>query len=302
MRSFRLLFGLILLGIHAAPTFSGQLFGGGFASRRLYTINTQNGVREIQPLLTGFPQAPDFNGLAYNSSNGTLYATSFNRLPGIPARERKWGMLEIDPITLSSTVIKISYPQNYPVVDGLEYDPLRDVLWGTVPIERQLVRIDLNTATLEVAAIFPPGSLISGLAFDPSTATLYGVNDDGSSDDSLSSLVKINIATGSLTTVGEPGLGLGLYDLDSLAFDPLARWLYTINDGNRSNRGLWQQLVRIDPLTGQAELVGPHEVGLTEFYQGLAFIVPEPDTIASLVIVSICVAARRRRHGAAIAK
>jgi hypothetical protein len=145
-----------------------------------------------------------------------------------------------------------------------------------------LIRIDAASGNAQLIGQFPaPYWLIGGLAFDAKSDILYGINDAGTATSGASTLVVIDTTTAAVTTIGDPGLGLGLYDVDSLAFNPMDQMLYAINDGGQGGGPHQQQLVRIDPTTGVASLVGAPS-GNVEFYQGLA-IVPEPSSIAIMI-------------------
>lgn len=100
---------------------------------------------------------------------------------------------------------------------------------------------------------------IPGLAFDPTTDTLYGVRQTSFSSDQL---ITIDPATGADTLVGVTGI----FDVQTLAFDPNTNTLYTTTTGPTA------QLFRIDPATGIGTVVG-----LSGFFSvgGLAF---DPNT------------------------
>jgi hypothetical protein len=165
------------------------------------------------------------------------------------------------------------------------------VFWGTNQDRNELLQISPN-GVVSVLGQFTRQALIGGLAFNPATDTLYGVDDwDTFQPDppagGATHLVTINLATRELTNVGLPGLGLGLFDLDSLAFNPADRMLYAVDDGDQleplENRG---RLVRMDPTTGAAEFVG---LGYSNAQspQGLAFVVPEPTTCRDGILLAL---------------
>jgi hypothetical protein len=260
----------------------GVLFGGGQQSKQLYQINPVTGVRSP----TAFsPQALanffGFNGLAYNTRDGFLYGTTTN-LTGVPGPRSPGAgdrFYRIHPVTFQTQTFQIT-GLTLPIgasIDGLEYDHNRNVFWATVPARQELIRINAETLAATVVADNLGPGIISGLAYDGQTDTLYGVNDFGfGSGENLSRLLAIDPTTFACVQVGPAGLALGLNDLDSLAFDPIGRWLYSINDTAPTYTPN-QQLVRIDPSTGLATAIGAPYMTL-EGYQGLAFIVPEPPT------------------------
>lgn len=97
---------------------------------------------------------------------------------------------------------------------------------------------------------------MEGLAFDPATNTLYGL------DDTSERIVIINTSTGAATplpnTLSASGLWRGL-DWDS---ELSVLWATRVNPG---------QLHRVDPLTGTSIFIGSPPT----FVQGLAFKRPE---------------------------
>ena len=101
--------------------------------------------------------------------------------------------------------------------------------------------------------------------------------------------------------IGAPGLGLDLYDLDSLAFNPADRMLYAINDGSTRAGPHRRQLVRIDPSNGVASLVGIPS-GIIEGWQGLAFVIPEPSATQLFFVGAILLAVSRFRSVAKLSR
>ena len=101
-------------------------------------------------------------------------------------------------------------------------------------------------------AVGPLGfTRVVGLAFDPNTSTLYGV--DVQSDQ----LITIDVVTGAGTAVGSLGFG----GVQGLAYDAVAGVLYGTDV-------MTNQLITIDPLTGAGTSVGP--LGF-DAVRGLAF-------------------------------
>ena len=92
---------------------------------------------------------------------------------------------------------------------------------------------------------------VEGLAFDPGTGTLYGV--EVSSDE----LVAIDLVTANATRLGAVGFGR----VRALAFDPNSNTLF----GADAESGL---LIRINTSTGAGTAVGPHGLGVVS---GLAY-------------------------------
>lgn len=93
------------------------------------------------------------------------------------------------------------------------------------------------------ARTFPTSSPIAVLGYDDSSQTLYGIPVLGSAP---SNLMRIDRTTGALTTVGVSGLGPS-FGLNAMTFDPASGMLFAAGVNS---------LVRIDPTTGQAFIVG----------------------------------------------
>jgi hypothetical protein len=282
-------------------TQGATLYGGGFGQRTMYTIDATNGARTV---VKDFNDTtfPGINGLAYNSTDGFLYATTTHLTRADEAAASKLYRIGVTDQSFNAIQINgLPSLRFLSSIDGLEYDSTRNVFWATLLSDGQLLQISADTFTATVVGELPTFSLIAGLAYDAQTDTLYGVDDYPNAPTSLSRLVVIDKSSAALTYVGPAGLGQSLKDLDSLAFNPTDRMLYSVNDqGNLFNPPYAQQLVRIDPATGLAMLVGPPpQVVIEEFYQGLAFVVPEPPLLAPAALVAIgtrCKRLRRRRR------
>jgi hypothetical protein len=279
----------------SGKSIAATLYGGGYSSKSLYRIDLTTGSKT--PVLTGLGWG--INGLAFNSKDKHFYATivDFETVPSHPIAYYK-----IDPVDLSVelaqfTGIMLSHTET---VDGLEYDPTRDVFWGIgwvkTQFERNLIRIDAATGQAQIVGQLPlPFVFVSGLAFDAQNDILYGIHDSGPVENGTATLLAIDPATADATTIGEPGLGLGLYDVDSLVFNPTDRMIYAINDGRDGGPHL-QQLVRIDPTTGVTSLLGVPD-GNLEFYQGLAFVIPEPSCVGTALCAVVLLSGSRRFRG-----
>lgn len=128
--------------------------------------------------------------------------------------------------------------------NGLEY--VDGVLYGTSipfscqPSELRILDPDAGSSTLVGATGLGP---VGGLAWDPITATMYGIT--GCSQQGFSDLVTIDLATGLATLVGSTGMTAG-----SLEFGPDGM-LYA--GGDNSDGG---NLYLVDPADGSTTLVG----------------------------------------------
>ncbi len=169
-------------------------------------------------------------------------------------------------------------------IQGLAYDSTSGNFYA-IDTTRRLFTINATTSAVADLGIVSGTTLINGLAFDPGSATLYGIRQSdgqlyrintvtlvattiggpqggtvggidydavnnvlyGLDDAGGTKLIRINTTTGAHTLVG--GLGLGGADCNGLAFNSADGMLYTINAGNQS-------AYRINPTTGAATLVG----------------------------------------------
>lgn len=95
----------------------------------------------------------------------------------------------------------------------------------------------------------PSGFSLAGLAVNPISGELYAV------DSIADVLLTIDKQTGAAAVVGPLGGGTAFSNVTGLAFDPTGSTLYGVENGN-------DQLVTIDPATGAATGVGsPFTVG-----------------------------------------
>lgn len=115
-----------------------------------------------------------------------------------------------------------------------------------------LATVDLTTGNLNTIGSITAPSVISGLAYDEATDTLYGVTAGGLPAD----LIIINRATGQSTVVG----ATGYQRIGSIEFGPDG-FLYggTTQSGSPSANAL----LRIDPANGATTLVGTGAFSIT---------------------------------------
>ena len=146
---------------------------------------------------------------------------------------------------------------------GLEW--VGSSLYGTMVTQShgpsQLRTLDPTTGISTLIGSTGINSPIAGLAYDETTATMYGLT--GGAAGGSSNLVTVNLATGAATVIGSVGFNGG-----SLEFGP---------DGNLygGSTGLTGNLYRINKATGANTLVGP-----TSFLNitGLTLVTPAAPT------------------------
>jgi Repeat of unknown function (DUF6923) len=116
----------------------------------------------------------------------------------------------------------------------------------------------VNPNTGAATSVGSIGKAITGLAYDDTSATLYGVTAGVSLDGTERQLLVINQTNGSSTVVGS----LGTNEIEDIAFNGNGE-LYGWNESG-------DDLVRIDKATGAVTKVGESNLGVT-FGNGLAF-------------------------------
>jgi len=172
---------------------------------------------------------PAMQGLAFDRHAGNIL--------GIDSARR---LYTIDPGSGDTTQLG-TVTATALTLTGLAFDPNARVIYAIAQSSGQLFSI--NATTLAATPIgAAQGGAIGGLDFDRLSNTLFGISDEG-----VTHLVRINVATGAQTLVGV--LGAGATDCNGLAFNPATNTLYTINAVNGN-------FLSISPATGAATLIG----------------------------------------------
>lgn len=206
------------------PLPNDRLFGSDAGTDELIAISSDSG----SSVSLGETALPSLNGLAFDVNSDTLYGVDVatNSLIAINASS---GQLTL----VGPTGI------NFPNTAGLAYDPVDNVLYATSNgAAANLYTIDPLTG--RATSTGPLGVNIPGLAFDPTTETLYGVS--GQTD----SLFSIDASTGETTLIGELGINTSFC---GLAYDASSGKLL-LTDTNSD------ALYSVDPTTGSASLIG----------------------------------------------
>lgn len=253
------------------------------AAGNLYVLDPTNGsvIQNVGPtndsLATNYP----ITGLAVHPITGVLYGSTGNNPSATAAL-----LLTIDPVTALVTVIG-SYnagPTNTggtpATMTDLAFDAAGN-LYGIGSIGGPQL-YSINTATAQATVIGTTGLTsttgggldinLSGQAYGTPTASRFGTYD---------------LVTGAYTNIADPVKpGGGAYA--ALAFDENGV-LYGLNSASGSPPPTF--LVIIDPATGAVTSLG----GSVTSLDAIAFTVPEPGSVA-ILLVSGCIAMTRRRH------
>ena len=202
-----------------SPLPNGRLFGSDAGTDELIAISPESGSSES----LGDTAFASINGLAFDVNMGTLYGVDV-ATNSLVAINESTGQLNL----VGSTGI------NFPNTVGLAYDPGNDVLYATSNgIAANLYTV--NRLTGIASQVGPLGVNIPGLAFDPTTESLYGVSGQ------TNSLYIINTSTGETNLLGELGINTSFcglaYDAASgelYLSDPSSDSLYSINRNDGS--------------------------------------------------------------------
>ncbi len=173
-------------------------------------------------------------------------------------------------------------------VDGLSFDPFTGILYGSSrrngggnmdvllqidPVTGQHINNAFGSGN-DYVPITGPGLLddIDDIAIDPTDGTMYGVSNNGGTNDYL---VTIDKATGIGTVVGL----LSVWDMEGLSFHNNGT-LYGMT-GNNSSSGNDDKLFMINKTTGLATEIGPFSTG--HDYESCACLTNPPNLITGTV-------------------
>ena len=167
-----------VLGLAFDPG-AGVLYGTDAGTNQLVQIDTSTGVGQA----IGATGGGRILGLAFDTSAGVLYG--FDDMNDSLAR--------IDPATGAAVLVGPLAG----LVQGLEYDSWTDTLYGSEVLADQLITIDKNTgASTVVGPLGFPN--VEGLAFDPVSGTLYGIDKTGDG-----TVLTIDTSSGAGSVVGK---------------------------------------------------------------------------------------------------
>ena len=266
---------IVMTGVSEAQLYAT---GGG-----LYTVDPATG----QATYVGGPTCGCYwqnGGLAYDSANGTLYATGYNNAS-------RSALFSVDPTTGNGQQVGVDYAAediNFSS-GGLAYDSLHNILyatghWAQNPVRQSMTLFTINPLNGSATPVgsFGHGIYLYGLGYDPIADTLYanGYNlFELAYFPAYSTLYTVDRGTGLATRIGFHGVTLGRQlAYGGLAVDPMTQDLLSIGSVTASASGLY----RLDRATGAATLIGifnayPYNPGADG---GLAFVPPVAEPVA----------------------
>lgn len=262
MRSFLLSAAALLsaAGVSVAAPLVGVAGYGPFGNQGLYSFDLDTG----QATLIGLTGLSEINGLAWDASGGTLYATTSGS-----------DLYRINPFTGASTLVADAFgisPEG-----GLTFDGQGN-LWAVR--QGELGTVDLSNGQFSgVSFVQSPATDFSGLGFDAASGNVLLYAKNGS--DSDRAMVVDPLTGGVQQSVAYDFAGAG--SVGGLDVDPMTD-AAVLSDGS----SLFVSL----PGTIDFDVTGGLSTGVTGI-SGLAFI-PSPGSLALLAFGGV-VASRRRR-------
>jgi len=242
----------------AANGHSGAPACGGSCSGFLWAVSPINGSPAIVARLSGGPGvAPAITALAF-SPTGVLYGIEGGGGGG-------WNLIGIDMPVAAEVMNNVGATATE--MDAITFDS-HGVLYGATGGAGGLYTIDPTNGTPTLIHAFVGASNasltygVNGLAFQPSTGTLYGTTSPDSPS-SGNSLVTINPTTGQVTVIGPSGTGR---PYTNIAFAPngtLYGWLVAPGAATAS-------LATINLTTGAGASLGSPQPNVIIPYVGLA--------------------------------
>lgn len=186
------------------------------------TLNRTNG------LFTLITHSALVSGLTYDPNKNILYATTTDNRFGI-----------INPVNGAFTSVSITSVN----LEGLAIDYNRGIIYAFDADAGQLYTLEAESGRATPVGVSNGSSSIGGLAYDPRSGTLYGVDDV-----TETILVALNTCTGTAIPIGN--LGSNISDVDGITFCEEDSMLYGLNNG---------MFLAIDPITGKAREIGDTE-------------------------------------------
>lgn len=270
---------VLVLVLLSGPVAAATLLGGDQMGN-LISINTNNGVGVLIGTELNFPLSTE---IEFDVNTGTLYSEEANGALGLHT---------INPATGLSTGFVV---HGCCALNGLEF--VGNTLYATnvmagggTPSTLETI----NPGTGVLTPIGPTGQLnISGLAYETSTNTMYGVTAGAAAAGGPAQLVTVNLGSGLATPIAplvDVATGLQLDRVGSIEFASDGVLYGGMGLNAVVNPG-W--LFSINPATGASTFIGPTGFpGIT----GLTNPIPEPTSLGLLALGLAVLCARRRRR------
>jgi D-alanyl-D-alanine carboxypeptidase len=234
-RGLTALFDAYLRHVETLPARSGVCYAiaGGADSSRVYVADTSTGLLTT----VGTPHYSAVIGARIDPRTGMLWGL---------ANTGGWELVRIDGETGEAFPrLRVTFPAGAPTdFKGLDFSPDGPLFVGAV--DGRIYSIDISTgaATLAVTSKIP----ISGLAFEPTTRTLWAsIRTNATLRDRI---YRIDIATGDTLSAGNTGFNQPLADL---AFDASGNLFGLVGSPTSSARC---RLARINKMTGVGTEIG----------------------------------------------
>jgi type IX secretion system substrate protein len=221
------------------------------ASNRLWMINRFSGYHEE----IGNMGVPDVEAIAADIAGLNLYATDAGQLGTL---NRYTGVFTAYPNPVGSGD-GVDGVINFNDIDGLVFDPFQDVLLGTVRRNSDydvLIQIDTGTGQyipdafgpgIDYVEVTGTGFLldIDDLAINPVSGQIYGINNNGGTNDYLVTIDKTN-GNGNIVSL------IGVDDVEGLGITNDG--LFYATTGNQSGTNS-DKFYQIDEITGVPTLI-----------------------------------------------
>ncbi len=197
------------------------LYGVDTDTDRLIKIDPASGAGTV----IGLVGWTDVQGLTFGQNARILYGGS-NALSPSPSQ-----LITIDPSTGVGTAVGGNLG-SFTNVWSLTFDPSANKLYGISNISAGGQLIEINTTTGAGTAIGSPKGIVTCIAFDSQSNTLYGVTGPFTNGFPADELSIINTTDGTYTLVGS-------ITMDGLTFDPSTNILYGTRVFTSSSSGLY---------------------------------------------------------------
>ena len=146
--------------------------GMGVPTSEIVTINPQTAAVQVSPVLA----SPLFGGIALDPATQTLWALT-PPPPGYPGSNPSIAILRVDPTTGAETTVAARAAEVDTQQSWVALDPASRVLYvatvNDITGSGQLLALDTSTGTLSAGLNL--AAPVSGLVYDTSSETLFGV-------------------------------------------------------------------------------------------------------------------------------